>query len=129
MGEAMRIRLAEVGADDERLHGLTTGLRNELVEVDGLDVQLVHEGDAPDDSRALDVLAVGALAIRVLDSAGLRTAFGAIRAWLARGAGAPRSVHVEIDGDSIELSAATSEEQERLVALFLDRHAAGAQGP
>ncbi len=122
MDETVRIRLAEDGADDERLQSLTAGLRNELLDVDGLDVGLVRAGEAPDGARALDVLAVGALAIRLLDSSGLRSAFGAIRAWLARGAGAPRSVHIEIDGDSIELSAATTEDQERLVALFVERH-------
>lgn len=128
MDGTVRIRLAEDGADDERLQTLTSGLRNELVDMDGLDVGFVHEGEAPDGSRALDVLAVGALAIRLLDSSGLRTALGAVRAWLARGSGAPRSVHIEIDGDSIELSAASTEDQERLVALFVERHTPPEQG-
>jgi hypothetical protein len=38
-------------------------------------------------------------------------------------------VKIEVDGDVLELSNASQEDQERLVALFLDRHAPGATSP
>jgi hypothetical protein len=124
MDGSLRILLAEEGADDERLQTLTGYLRDELREVDGVEPMLLRNAESPDGSRALDVIAVGGLVIKLLDSTAIRTVVGAIRNWLGRGAGAPRTVHIEIGGDSIDLSAATTADQERLVEMFVSRHTA-----
>jgi hypothetical protein len=120
------VSLSEQGADDLRLDALTRQLRDELLQLDVRDVRLAQSGDgAPDGSRGLDVVAVGQLLVALLGTAGLPSVITAVRGWLGRGDAAPRSVHVEIDGDVLELSGASSREQDRLVELFLTRHSAG----
>jgi hypothetical protein len=56
---------------------------------------------------------------------GLRAVVLAVRNWLARGQGVRRTVRLEIGGEVLELSEATAAEQQRLVDLFVSRHAAG----
>jgi hypothetical protein len=63
----------------------------------------------------------------VLDVAGLTAVISAIRTWLARYGGGRRSVRLEIGGDALELSDATAADQERLIRLFIDRHATEAE--
>jgi hypothetical protein len=46
----------------------------------------------------------------------------AIREWLRRGEGSPRTVRLELDGDALELSQASAADQERLIELFVRRH-------
>ena len=53
----------------------------------------------------------------------------AIRDWLRRGDGTRRTVRLEIDGDALELSQASAADQERLVELFVSRHATGQGAP
>jgi len=60
------------------------------------------------------------------DSAdGLRAVITAIRSWLTRGGGTGRRVRLEIGGDVLELAEATRADQDRLVGLFIGRHATG----
>jgi hypothetical protein len=59
---------------------------------------------------------------------GLRSVVTAIREWLRRGQGACRTVRLELDGDALELSQASAADQERLVELFVSRHASGEGG-
>ena len=47
-----------------------------------------------------------------------------IQSWVSRTAS--RSVKITLDGDSIELTNASGDEQRRLIESFLDRHAAPA---
>lgn len=56
-------------------------------------------------------------------AAALGAVVSAIRRWLGRGG--RRTVRLEIDGDVLELSEATAEDQDRLVAFFVSRHAPG----
>jgi hypothetical protein len=128
MDQSLHVQLAEQGADDERLQRLAGHLRDELRDVGGVEPTLLQAGEAPEGSRALDIIVVGGLVLKLLDSAALRAAIGAIRGWLGRGAGAPRTVHIAIGDDSIDLSAATTEDQERLVEMFVSRHTSQGDG-
>jgi len=75
------------------------------------------------------VAAVGGLLVGLGGSAdGLRSVISAVRAWLARGGGTRRTVRLEIGGDALELSEATVADQDRLIGLFISRHAAGEAG-
>jgi hypothetical protein len=56
---------------------------------------------------------------------GLCSVISAVRAWLAHGRGNLRSVRLELGGDALELSEATAADQDRLIGLFISRHAAG----
>jgi hypothetical protein len=48
-----------------------------------------------------------------------------IRDWLNRGAGTGRAVRLELGGDTLELSQASAADQERLIELFIRKHATG----
>ncbi len=125
MGE-LRVRVAEEGADAERLDELAGLLRQELLQLEVEDVTSLRAGEPPPGARVFDVLAVGELLVRLGTTAkGLRSVITAIRGWLSRGSGGGRSVRLEIDGDVLELSEATTADQERLIGLFISRHSTG----
>jgi hypothetical protein len=129
MGSELVVHLAEDGADPERLDELTRFLRDELLQLDVDDVTALRAGEPPPGARVFDVLAVGGLLVSLSRSAeGLRQIVSAIRKWLARGEGARRTVRLEIDGDALELSEASAADQERLIWLFVSRHATGDAG-
>jgi hypothetical protein len=129
MGSDLVVHLAEDGADPERLDELTRFLRDELLQLDVDDVTALRVGEPPPGARVFDVIAVGGLLVSLSRSAeGLRQIVSAIRKWLARGEGARRTVRLEIDGDALELSEASAADQERLIGLFVSRHATGDAG-
>jgi hypothetical protein len=120
------LALAEDGADPARLDQLTRQLRDELGHLALADVRSTPGAPAPPGSRGLDASTISTMAIAlmgsVMGSGGLTAVITAARAWLDRGHEAPRSIHLEMDGDVLELSGATTAEQDQLVSLFLARH-------
>lgn len=123
MGDALRVELAEDGADAERLDTLTRYLRQELLQLDVEDVTALRAGEPPPGARAFDLMAVNELMVYLGPTAeGLRTVVSAIRKWLGRGSGVRRTVRMELDGDVLELSEATEADLDRLIALFVDRN-------
>jgi hypothetical protein len=46
----------------------------------------------------------------------------AVRHWLTRGGGVRRTVKLEIGGDVLELSEASTADQQRLIDMFVSRH-------
>jgi hypothetical protein len=130
MGGELRLELSEEGADAERLAVLTGYLRAELLRLDVEDVTAPQAGEAPPGARVVGVAAVGALLVALGQSAeGLGSVVSAIRDWLRRGGGTRRTVRLELDGDALELSQASAADQERLIELFVSRHAARESGP
>lgn len=126
MGGELRLQFSEEGADAERLAVLTGYLRAELLRLDVEDVTTLQAGEAPPGARAVGVAAAGALLVSLDQSAeALRSVVSAIRDWLRRGGGTRRTVRLELDGDALELSQASAADQERLIELFISRHAAG----
>ncbi|EWT00364.1 hypothetical protein N865_16030 [Intrasporangium oryzae NRRL B-24470] len=127
MGTNVRVGLGERGADAERLDVLHRQLGDQLRSVDGLAVRTdAPEGVVPDGSRALDPATVSSLAVAVLGSGGLAALLASLRSWLGREQPRDqRTVRIEVAGDVLELTGASSGEQDRLVALFLARHEVG----
>jgi hypothetical protein len=126
----LRLQISEDGADAERLAALTGYLRAELLQLDVEDVTAWQAGEAPPGARVVGVAAVGALLVALGQSAdGLRAVVSAISTWLRRGEGTRRTVRLELDGDALELSQASAADQERLIELFVSRHATGKGGP
>ncbi len=124
MESELRLQISEEGADAERLAALTGYLRTELLQLDVENVIEPRAGEPPPGARAAGVAAVGALLVALGQSAdGLRSVVSAIRDWLGRGDSARRTVRLELDGDSLELSQASAADQERLIELFVSRHA------
>ena len=121
---AVLVSLSESGADDERVDTLTRQLRTELLELDVRDVRPAPAGTAPPPgSRGFDVATAGQLVVALVGTQGLAGLVSAVLGWLGRGHEAPRTVRLEVEGDVLELSGASSEEQGRLVEMFLSRHA------
>jgi hypothetical protein len=118
----LTIRVAEEGADAERVDALTGYLRQELRELDVDDVARAPGGDAPPGSRAVDPAAIGALLVTLSGAAtSINEIVTVVRGWLARGS-TPRTVRIEMDGDVLELSGASAAQQDELISVFVRRH-------
>ena len=125
MDGELRLHLSEDGADAERLAVLTGYLRAELLQVvDVEEVSALPAGEPPPGARVFGVATVGALLITLGQSVeGLRSVVSVIRDWLGRREGTGRAVRLALDGDALELSQASAADQERLIELFIRRHA------
>jgi hypothetical protein len=109
--------------DAEELAELTQRLRDELLELDVDAVEPATGGAAPDGAKGLELLAVGGLVVRFAMKANiLRTVVDATVGWLGRQQA--RSVKLTLDGDTLELTGVSSDEQQRLIELWVARHAA-----
>ena len=111
---AVRVELM-YDADEGRVDELTAALRRELL---ALDVERVERetSQAPAGSKGLEL---GALLVTLGQTAGaLSGLVSGLRAWAGRGG---RHLKLEVDGDSIEISGATSEQQEQLIAAWIAR--------
>ena len=126
MDGELRLLLEEDGADAERVDMLTGHLRRELAQLDVESVGPLPAGDAPPGTRGLDAATVGGILVTLGPAAnGLAAVVTAIRGWLARSPGPVRTVRVELGGDVLELSQASADQQDRLIELFVNRHASG----
>jgi hypothetical protein len=113
-----------VGAssDDEELAELTARLRRQLLDLEVTGVDRPSTGDAPTGAKGVDPIALGTLVVTLARRAGVLTSLTkTVQRWLA-GRG-DRTVRLELDGDSIELTGASARDQERLVELWIARHA------
>jgi hypothetical protein len=107
-------------ADAEEVADATLQLRRELLDLDVEAVELPAAGEPPPGTRAVELAALGALVVTVAQSPLLGPVVAAVRSWLA---GAPeRSIKLELDGDTLELTGLSSKEQQRLVDEWLRRH-------
>jgi hypothetical protein len=121
-GELAAVLDAGPDRDGEELFELTQGLREELLELDVDAVTLGSAGAAPDGSKGPELLALGGLAIQfALRSSVLKSVVDTTVAWLGRQQA--RSVKLTLDGDSLELSGVSSDDQSRLVEQWIARHA------
>jgi len=102
--------------DDEALRRL----RVELLELDIADAGLVPEDEIPPGAKSLSAIA-GGLGVKLAVDA-LAAVVRRMWDWATRNG---RTVEVTIDGDTLKLTGATAEQQERLVAAWLARHGAG----
>jgi hypothetical protein len=121
-GDGVRLQLevgGDLGADAVELDEATLQLRGELLELDVDNVERPAGGPPPPGTRGVESAIVGTLVVtatREVVGAVIRVVAG----WLGRSSG--RSVKLEIDGDSIEVTDPSAEDQRRLIAAFLERH-------
>jgi hypothetical protein len=108
-------------ADPEEVAEATLQLRRELLDLDVEAVELPRVGEPPPGTRAVELAALGALVVTVGQSPLLGPVVAAVRSWLAGGQ-QQRSIKMELDGDTLELSGLSSKEQQRLVDEWLGRH-------
>lgn len=125
MDTQVLVTIDEQGADGQRLEALSLGLRGELLTLDVDDVRRVPGGEPPPGTRAIDLAAVGALMVTLSGSVELvGRVVGTIRSWLARGS-PDRMVELSVGDKTLKLSAASPEQQERLVREFLESVGSG----
>jgi hypothetical protein len=121
-GELAAVLDAGPDYDAEELHELTQRLRGELLELDVDAVALRGEGDAPEGAKGIELLAIGGLVVRfALQTKVLRSVVDTTIAWLGRQQA--RSVKLTLDGDTLEVSGVSSDEQSRLIEQWVARHA------
>jgi hypothetical protein len=120
------VHVAEQDADPLRLDDLSRSLRAELLEVDAAQAVVPLEtGPAPAGTRGGLAAAAGALLVTVQPQlAAVVKIVSLVRAWLVRGGG-ERRIRLEVDGDVIELTGATSAQQDRLINEWIARRGDG----
>ena len=104
-------------ADAAELEHATSQLREELLELDLERVDRPTE-PAPPGSRGLDVAALGTLIVGAGRGA-IGPVLTAVQSWVARRSS--RRVKITIDGDSLEQTNASREDQRRLLESVLAR--------
>jgi hypothetical protein len=130
MTEALSVQLTEEGSDPERLDELTSRLREELLQLPVDDVEKVSEGDAPEGTRGLEIAAIGALLVTLQQSGpAISGVINTIREWLKRDPEPTRAVKITLGDRTIDLTAASSAQQDQLVAEFIRASAAAAPTP
>ena len=110
--------------DAEELAQLVGRLRAELLDLDVDAVQQPVRGDVPEDSKGTGLLAAGELVVQLVTSPEvLASIIAGVGSWLGRNRA--RSVKLIMGGDALEVSGVSSAEQDRLIDLWVARHATG----
>lgn len=118
----LRVELhADPDIDAEEMAKLTRRLRGELLDLDVNAVQPAVSGEAPDDAKGVDPLALSALLVQFTDSGILHSLVNVVRSWLGRQQ--LGSITLTLDGDSLKLRGVSSAEQQQLIDLWVARHA------
>jgi hypothetical protein len=121
-GELIVVLDAGRDYDDEELARLMQRLRRELLDLDIEGVELVTGGDVPQGAKDVELLSIGGLAVMLaMQRSVLRSVVEATVAWLRRQR--IRRAKLTLGGDTLEVSTLSSEEQTRLVELWVARHA------
>ncbi|MGW4534219.1 effector-associated constant component EACC1 [Nocardia sp. NPDC004340] len=125
-GVTVRVSISAAGIDDEHMDRQTRMLRTELAAMDGVESAVLARdtaGAAPG-SKVADPVTLGAIVLALSTSGGVfTTLIETVHDWLRRDPGS-RRVAVTIDGESIEIDAASDAEQHALLEAFLRRHGA-----
>jgi hypothetical protein len=112
----------EPDADADEVDRLARQLRSELRDLDVGEVTETGGRPAPEGAKGADAASVGEWLVTLSAGGGVFVSvIAALREWLGRRQGAHR-VTVTLDGDTLELSSASSAEQTRLIEAFLREH-------
>jgi hypothetical protein len=107
-------------ADAEEVAEATLQLRRELLDLDVGTVEVPRAGEPPPGTRAVELAALGALAVTIAKPELLAAVVAAVRSWLSRSQ--RRSIKLVLGGDVLELTGVPSDEQRRLTDEWLRRH-------
>lgn len=112
----------DAGSDLEELAELGHRLRTDLLDAGADPADARPAGPAPAGTKGAELLALGSVLVAVGRSVPLLgRVLATVRDWI--GQQPVRSVTVSLDGDTIELTHASSEEQRRLIDAWISRHA------
>ena len=113
---------AGADSDAEELADLTRRLRTELLDLDIDSVEHAAGGAAPVGAKGVELLSIGGLVVQFVRGADvLRSVVSTTAAWLRRQEA--RSVKLTLDGDTLEVTGLSSEEQSGLIEVWVARHA------
>lgn len=116
------VKIVDTDADDDVLERSALLLREEIGALDVDSVQPLTGGEAPAGTRGFSIDALGALLVSLGPTATvLGSVVKAVRGWLARGPRS-RSIRLELGGDVLELTGASSQVQDRLVDEWIRQH-------
>ena len=112
---------AGADSDDAELDRATEQLRRRLLELDVEDAYRPGTGEVPEGARGVDAVTMGLIVVQLLPVLpALHDIVQAVRTWLNHNP--QRTATLEIDGDRIEVSGITQEEQRELIRIWTDRH-------
>ena len=114
--------LPAADSDAEELADLAGGLRADLLDVDAASVVPLTAEAAPEGAKGLGTLA-GWLLVQFGTLDGLRAVVAAVHGWTTR---TGRTVEVSVGGDTLKVTAVSSQEQEKIIDAWLARHGPGA---
>ena len=112
-------------SDAEELADLAGQLQAELLGVDAASVAPLPAEPVPEGAKGLDGTLAGWLLVQFGTPDGLRSVVAVVatvRGWASR---TGRTVEVSIGGDVLRVTAATSQQQEKIIDTWLARHAPG----
>jgi hypothetical protein len=125
MGGMLPSLVIEIGADPgisaEELAQLSEWLRDDLLELDLDAVDRAAHGPPPKGARGLADGSVSTLIVTLSNSAVFVALAGVLRSWVSRGK--DRKVTLRLGKDMIEVSAASADDQAKLIASWLEHHA------
>ncbi|MYV44864.1 hypothetical protein GT031_04370 [Streptomyces sp. SID2888] len=101
--------------DDDELQELVLSLREHLLELDVEDVRLRRD-QLPEDAKSAEALTLGALVVS-LAPVMLRGILRCVETWMQNRP--VRSVRVDVDGRTIEVAAASRDDQRRLIDAYI----------
>jgi hypothetical protein len=114
------VEVFDEDVDPEQLDQLTQSLRRELLELDVDSVDQATAGPAPTGTRGLELAVIGALLVKAQASAELLAkVVGVVRGWLSNARRDSRTLRLTLNGQSIELTHATDDQQQQLVDQFI----------
>jgi hypothetical protein len=125
MGELSVEVQAGSDTDTEELTQPADRLRAEFLDLDVYAVRHLARGGVPEDAKGAGLLAASELVVGLVTSPEVLTSIiDTVRSWLGRNRA--RSVKLTLDGDTLEVTGVSSAEPERLIDLWVTRHATGA---
>jgi hypothetical protein len=117
-----RLTVEVVGPADEELQELLRHLSTELSDLPLVVTTVSRDVAAPPGAKGIPTELTELLSIRMIFSREyVQKLLATVHHWVARQRGA--TVKVTLEGDTVELTGASSDQVERLVKLFVDRHA------
>ena len=108
-------------ADREELVALAAQLREWLLPLSIESAEFTVAGQAPSGTRSAGMFVAGVLTVMVARSSELFTKLiDMVQSWLSLGGA--RSVRLELDGDVLEVTGISREDQRELIRTWIDRH-------
>ncbi|MGI8686301.1 MAG: hypothetical protein ACR2MO_14640 [Acidimicrobiales bacterium] len=118
----LRVALSPGWLDDDAVAECASMLGEELAELDVDTVEPATGGEAPAGTKGVELVALGALVVKLVRSrALLGQVVEAVRDWASRNDAG--SVRLEIGGDVIEIKGASQAERDTLIDAWVRRHA------